>query len=175
MFQEQGLVQIYTGDGKGKTTAALGLAFRAAGHGARVVIIQFMKGWNGFGELKIIPKFKNITLLRTGMPKCVQPGHETEWDASEVQKGFRLAKKYAQPQMCDMLILDEITLALSHKLLSTEDLLKLIENKPRGLEIVITGRNAPQKLIEKADLVSEIKEIKHPLPQGIQARKGIEY
>lgn len=175
MFNDRGLVQIYTGDGKGKTTAALGLAFRAAGHGARVVIIRFMKSWNGFGELNIIPKLKNITLIHTGMPKCVQFGTETDWDATEAQKGFRLAKKYAAPQMCDMLILDEITWAISHKLLKTEDLLNLIENKPRELEIVITGRNASKELIEKADLVSEIKEIKHPLSQGIKARKGIEY
>lgn len=175
MFNDTGLVQIYTGDGKGKTTAALGLALRAAGHGARVVIIQFMKSYNGFGELKAITKFKNITLIHTGMPKCVRHGAETDWDAAEAQKGFRLAKKYAAPQMCDMLILDEITWAISHKLLKTEELLTLIENKPPELEIVITGRNAPQQLIDKADLVSEIKEIKHPLSQGIKARKGVEY
>lgn len=175
MFGEKGLIEIYTGDGKGKTTAALGLAFRAAGHGARVVIIQFMKSWNGFGELKVIPKFSNITLIHTGMPKCVRPGAESEWDASEAAKGMRLAKKYAAPGMCDMLILDEITWAISHKLLDTQELIKLLEKKPPQLEIVITGRNASQELIDKADLVSEIKEVKHPFAQGIKERKGVEY
>lgn len=175
MFGEKGLVEIYTGNGKGKTTAALGLALRAAGHGARIVIIQFMKSWNGFGELKALPKFKNITLIHTGMPKCIRMGAESEWDASEAAKGMRLAKKYAAPNMCDMLILDEISWAISHKLITTEEVLKLIQNKPESLEIVITGRDAPAKLIEAADLVSEIQEIKHPFTKGIKERKGVEY
>jgi len=175
MFGEKGLVEIYTGNGKGKTTASLGLALRAAGHGARVVIIQFMKGWNGFGELKALPKFKNITLIHTGMPKCVRMGAESEWDASEAAKGMRLAKKYAAAGMCDMLILDEITWAISHKLIKADEILKLIQGKPEALEIVITGRETAAELIEAADLVSEIKEIKHPFTQGIKERKGIEY
>ena len=175
MFGNKGTVQIYTGDGKGKTTAALGLAIRAAGHGARVVIIQFMKGWNGYGELKVLAPLKNVTLMHTGAPKCVRPGAESEWDAGEAEKGMRFAKKYAAPQMCDMLILDEITWAISHGLLKTEDVLKLIDKKPEQLEIVITGRGAPQELIDRADLVSEIKEIKHPFAQGVKERQGIEY
>ncbi len=175
MFGNKGLVQVYTGDGKGKTTAALGLLVRAAGHGARVVIIQFMKGWNGYGEYKLLSKIKNITLIHTGAPKCVSRGAESEWDKSEAENAFKFAKKYAAPQMCDMLILDELSWAISHGFIKTDDVLKLIDKKPEQLEIIITGRDVPQEIIDKAELVSEIKEIKHPFAQGIKERKGIEY
>ena len=175
MLGEKGLIQLYTGNGKGKTTAALGLALRAAGHGARVVIIQFMKSWNGYGELKALRQFKNITLVHTGRPKCVAFGAETEWDKSEVVQAFRLAQKYAAPQMCDLLILDEVTWAVAHGLLLQDELIKLLDNKPKSLEIVLTGRNAQPELIQKADLVSDVQEIKHPLSQGIKARIGVEY
>ena len=175
MFGNKGLVQIYTGDGKGKTTAALGLLMRAAGHGARVVIIQFMKGWNGYGEYKLLSELKNVTLIHTGAPKCVRSGAESDWDRSEAERAFKFAKKYAAPQMCDMLILDELSWAVSHGFVKTEDVLKLIDKKPEQLEIVITGRGMPPEIMERAELVSEIKEIKHPLAQGIKERKGIEY
>lgn len=175
MFGEKGLTQIYTGDGKGKTTAAFGLALRAAGQGARVAIIQFMKGWKHYGELRSAVLIPNVTLIQTGREDYVYRGKETPEDYTEAQRGLKLAQGFALPDKCDMLILDEINVALDYALIPLESVIELVMSKPHELELILTGRSAPQKLIEAADLVTEMREIKHPYRQGVQARRGVEY
>jgi len=175
MLGSKGLVEIYTGNGKGKTTSALGLAMRASGQGARVVIIQFMKSGEGYGELKSIAKLDGITLISTGHPGFTLRGEEKPEDFSEAERGLDLARRYAEPGACDMLILDEMNVALDRGLLKTEEVVSFIKNKPEDLELVITGRAAKQEIIEAADLVSEIMEVRHPYHKGIEARRGVEY
>lgn len=175
MFGEKGLVQVYTGDGKGKTTAALGLAMRTAGHGGRVAIVQFMKGWEYYGEIKSLAKLEGITLIQTGRPDYVYRYQEMAEDYSEARRGIRTAEEFMSSGEYDMLILDEINVALDYGLISMDSVIALIKDKPEQLELVITGRNAKVEIIELADLVTDMKEAKHPYMQGIQARKGIEF
>ncbi len=175
MFGEKGLIHIYTGDGKGKTTAALGLALRSAGHGARIAIIQFMKGWEYYGELKSVSLVPNITLIQTGRPDYVYRGKETPEDYAEAERAMRLAQEFISADKCDMLILDEINVALDYGLVSLDKVISLVNGKNEKTELVLTGRNARPELIELADLVTEMKEIKHPYKRGVAARKGVEY
>ena len=162
MFGSKGLIEIYTGDGKGKTTAALGLAVRACGHGAHVAIVQFMKGWARYGELTAVKHLPGVTLVHTGREKCIFRGDETDEDFKEAARGL-------------LVILDEINVAIDFGLVDADDVAELLRGKPEKTEIVLTGRNAPKSLLDMADLVSEMKEIKHPYRQGITARKGVEY
>ena len=173
MFGNKGLVQIYTGNGKGKTTAALGLALRASGQGAKVIIIQFMKGWEHYGELKAVQSLAGVTLIQTGRPDYVYRGQETDTDYSEASKGLALAKEHLTD--CDLLILDEINVALDYDLIRLNDVIELVKSKPESLEMVLTGRAADESLIELADLVTEKKEVKHPYQKGIEARRGVEF
>ena len=175
MLEQDGLIQIYTGDGKGKTTAALGLALRACGQGAKVAIIQFMKGWEHYGELSAVKLLPNVTFVQTGRPDYVYRGKEEPKDFQEAERGLALASEVASSGEYDLLILDEIIVALDYKLIPLCDVLTLLDSKPNSLEIVLTGRSAPKELTEKADLVTEMKEIKHPYQKGLQGRRGIEY
>lgn len=175
MFGSKGLIEIYTGDGKGKTTAALGLALRACGHGARVAIVQFMKGWAQYGELAVVKHLPNVTLVHTGRDKCIFRGDETAEDFTEASRGLKEAEKFIASGEYDLVILDEINVAIDFGLIDADDVAELIGRKPEKTEIVLTGRNAPKSLLEMADLVSEIKEIKHPYRSGVSARKGVEY
>lgn len=175
MFGEKGCVQIYTGEGKGKTTAALGLALRSAGHGAHVAIIQFMKGWKHYGELKSVLLLPNIYLVQTGRPDYVYRGHEKTEDYTEAQRGMQLARDFMASSKYDMIILDEINVAIDYGLVPLCEVAALVKNKPQNIELILTGRNAPGELIELADLVTDMKEIKHPYRRGISARKGIEF
>lgn len=175
MFNERGLFQIYTGNGKGKTTAALGIAMRAAGHGARVLIIQFMKGWCGYGELRTIEKLPEITLIQTGRPDYIYRGRETAEDYSEAERGLAAARNALKTGGCDMLILDELNVALDYGLVKLPDVVELVMEKPEDVELIITGRNAPKKLMEKADLITEMHLVRHPYDNGITARKGVEF
>ena len=175
MFGEKGLVQIYTGNGKGKTTAALGLALRACGQGAKAVIIQFMKGWDHYGELTSAKLIPNLTLIQTGRPDYVYKGRETQKDYEEAERGLRLAREYAASGECDLLILDEINVALDYGLVRLEDVVSFAKSKPENLELVLTGRGAAPELTELADLVTEMREIKHPYQKGVASRRGVEY
>jgi cob(I)alamin adenosyltransferase len=172
----QGLIQIYTGENKGKTTAALGLTIRAVGHGFRVHILQFMKGRQDFGELNGLKRLEpECQIEHYGTAGWVNKGQAQEQDVLEAQKGLERARELIALNTCDMLILDEIINAIWFELLSEDEVLQVLENKPEHMEIIMTGRNASQRLIEKADLVTEMVRVKHPYDQGIQARKGIEY
>ncbi len=169
----KGYVQVYTGNGKGKTTASLGLALRAAGAGLKVFIVQFLKQGD-YSEIKALSKFSgNITVKQSGLG-CFVKGKPSEEDIVAGKKGYELLKSTLIEGGYDLVIAEEGNVAVSCGLFTEEDLLALIDLKPEHVELVITGRNAGDKLIERADLVTEMKEIKHYYKQGVKARVGIE-
>lgn len=176
---KEGLVQIYTGEGKGKTSAAIGQAIRARGRGLRILFVQFLKGKEGSGE---------ISLLEAAGIKVICKGEKDKWIfpdrlKEEEKKKIRLELTHfldeishqAKAEKYDLVILDEINVALHYKLVDKDRFIDFIKRKPVSLEIILTGRHASPELIELAHLVSEIKSIKHPFDAGIKARRGIEY
>jgi len=167
------LIQVYTGNGKGKTTAALGQAIRAAGAGLKVYICQFLKG-KYYCELATLKKLKNIKVEQFGTT-CFISKTPTKKDIELAKCGLKAAKKAICAKFYDMVILDEINVALKLKLLKLEDVISLIKNVPQKTELVLTGRNAHPEILKIADLVSEIKDRKHYYKKGIKARRGIEY
>ncbi len=171
MTVERGYVQVYTGNGKGKTTAAFGLAMRARGAGYRVLIIQFLKGmeYSEHGSLKKL----GIDYELYGTKEFVV-GEPSEEIKELCKKGLERAKK-AFDEGYDLVILDEANVAVHLKAMELEDLLDVVRSKPESVELVITGRYAPKELVEIADLVTEMREIKHYYQKGVQARKGVEW
>lgn len=170
-----GLVIVITGNGKGKTTAAFGQALRAIGQGLRVFIVQFMKGRN-YGEFVAAEKYlPRLTIVRTGLDSFVMRDHPAPIDIELARQGFELAQKAVASGKYDMVILDEINVAVDFKLIPQEDLITLIKNKPPELDLILTGRYAAKAVIKLADTVSEVKEIKHHYAAGIKDRAGIEY
>jgi len=170
-----GKVELYTGDGKGKTTAAFGLALRALGHGYRVLVIQFMKGSSRYGELKSASRLRGLRIVRFGKKSHVKKGAATRKDLDEASKAVRSAREALRGGRFDIVILDEVNVAVDYGLVPVGDVLELIRNKNPKVELVLTGRYAHPSLIEAADLVSEMREIKHYYRQGVKARRGIEY
>jgi cob(I)alamin adenosyltransferase len=172
---EKGLIQVYTGNGKGKTSAALGLALRAVGHGLKVLIIQFMKGNFKYGELESARKLSPyLTIIPMGRETFVSKSHPDPADSQRAQEGFSLAKKAIENREFDIVILDEINMAVDYGLIPLSDLLQLIDSKPETVELVLTGRNAKSEIMDKADLVTEMVELKHYYHKGVKVRKGIE-
>jgi cob(I)alamin adenosyltransferase len=173
----KGIVEVYTGNGKGKTTAALGLALRALGHGMKVYIIQFMKGSSAYGELKSLEKFKpNVAVKQFGRKEFVDKKHPTRLDFKLAREALEKAKKVVASGKWDLVILDEINVALNFKLIGCGEVLDIIRSKPSHVELVLTGRYAPKEILDIADLVSEVKEIKHPYRSSrMPPRVGIEY
>jgi len=169
----RGYIQVYTGNGKGKTTAALGLALRAAGAGLRVFIAQFIKK-KRCSEHKILEQLSDYITLRQYGKGLILKREASESDIKAAQEGLRETKEIIGSGEFDMVILDEANVATHCGLISADDLLGLISQKPRNLELVITGRYADERVIRKADLVTEMKEIKHYRKQGVKARVGIE-
>lgn len=167
------MIQVYTGDGKGKTTAALGLALRAAGAGKKVYIAQFAKG-RDYGELAILNKIKQIKIEQCGR-RCFIKKRPEKQDIACAQAAWEKVKKIIAQKKYQLIVLDEINIALKLGLLSTKEVLSVIKEAPKDIEVVLTGRYAPQALIKIADLVSQIREIKHYYKKGVKARKGIEY
>jgi len=172
---EHGLVQVYTGNGKGKTSAAFGLALRAMGRGLKVYVIQFIKGGFDYGELYVVDKLPNLKLKAFGRGKFVTEKPPGKEDVELAQEALALAEQVVKNGEYDIVILDEINVALNLKLISLEKVLELIKNKPKHVELILTGRYAPSEIIETADLVTEMKEVKHPFNKGYKAREGIEY
>jgi cob(I)alamin adenosyltransferase len=169
------VLEVYTGDGKGKTTAALGLALRASGHGWNVLIIQFMKGNPEYGEVTAARGVKGVTLVQTGLPTFVEKGNPAPEDLAEAARGLGLAREALGSGKYRLVILDEINVAIDYGLLKLEDGLSLIDSCPEGVELVFTGRGAKRAVLERADLVSEIREVKHPYQRGFVNRVGIDY
>ena len=171
--QTRGLIQVYTGPGKGKTTAALGQAMRAAGQGLKVVMVQFVKGDPNSGEHLLVRKYPFLEIVQPNRGDCFkQPREELK---AAVDKAWELAQKCLADGHYDMVILDEIFIAVSMGLLDVSDVVNLIEAKPDKTELILTGRNAPPDIVRIADLVTEMLMIKHPFTEGTAARKGIEY
>ena len=169
----EGYTQVYTGSGKGKTTAAFGLALRAAGAGLKVYIAQFVKGMK-YSELDSIKKLSgSIEIKQYGRDCFIFRDPEAE-DIRVAQEGLKEVSKLMQSRKYDVIILDEANIATYYKLFSVDDLLELIQTKPENVELIITGRMADPRIIEAADLVTEMKEIKHYYQKGVQAREGIE-
>jgi cob(I)alamin adenosyltransferase len=172
----RGLVFVYTGDGKGKTTAALGHALRTAGHGNKVLVIQFMKG-KKYGEVLAAEKYLAglLTMVQCGLDSFVMKNNPASVDIELARQGLALAKKAIDSGDYQLIILDEINVALDFKLVELEEVLDIIRTKPASLDLVLTGRCAPAEVIELADMVSDVREVKHHLAQGIKERAGIEY
>ncbi|MEO0093774.1 MAG: cob(I)yrinic acid a,c-diamide adenosyltransferase [candidate division WOR-3 bacterium] len=169
------MIQVYTGDGKGKTTAAIGQAIRALGHNFKVLMIQFMKGDKSYGEIVATKDIPNFEIRQFGLPTFVKKGEPSPEDIRLAQEGLNFAKKALQSNQYQMIILDEINVAIDYGLVKLAEVLELIKICPKSIELVLTGRYAPKELIDLADLVSEIKEIKHPYTKGYVSREGIDY
>ena len=171
-----GLIQVYTGEGKGKTTAALGLAMRAAGHGQKTVMVQFLKPGTDSGERKSAAQYlPYLQIFSYGGARFVDKDNIAQQDRELAQAAWQKCRRVAKAELVDILILDEISLAIAYGLLDLAAVLRFLEQKPPRLELVLTGRHMPPEIIAAADLVTEMKKIKHPFDQGIAARKGIEY
>jgi cob(I)alamin adenosyltransferase len=176
-MKKKGLIQIYTGNGKGKSTAAIGQAVRAAGHGFKVGFVSFFKDPDafGYGEYKSLEKLG----IKTFRFAKKHPHFYKELNPDDVRRecsrALEFIKELFQDPSWDMLVLDEINIAVRDGFLKEEDVLSLLDAKPPQLELVLTGRGATEKIMEKADLVSEVREVKHPYSKGIKSREGIEY
>jgi len=167
-------IQIYTGNGKGKTTAAFGLALRANGAGLKVFIGQFVKGKAYNENIAVAKHLKNITVKQYGLG-CFIVDTPTANDIKAAHKGLKEMRKIIQKGDYDVVIMDEVNIALYYNLFEIDEVIELMKNKPDYVELVLTGRYAPKEIIELADLVTEMKEIKHYYQKGIQAREGIEF
>lgn len=168
-----GYIHLYTGNGKGKTTAAIGLAIRAAGAGKKVFIAQFVKGMP-YGELITLERIPEIEIRQYGLD-CFIVNKPTAEDTKAARTGLKEVSEIIKSNLCDVLVLDEVCIALYYKLFDENEVIGLLKDKPGDMEVVLTGRYAPTSLIEMADLVTEMKEIKHYYTRGIQAREGIEF
>jgi len=174
MSLEKGYTHVYTGAGKGKTTAALGLGLRAAGAGFKVCMIQFMKG-RRYSELDSVEDMPNFEIIQHGRDEFVSKENPAQIDIDLAQKGLVHAQEIIEKGKYDLVILDEINVAVDFNLIALEDVVELINEKPEKLELVLTGRSARPDVVKIADLVTEMLEIKHPYQKGVMARKGIDF
>lgn len=175
---ELGLVIVYTGKGKGKTTAALGMALRAIGHNYKICMIQFIKGSWHYGEMssskKLEPEFE-LTAVGKGFVGILDDKTPKEVHQKIAKEAIEIAKEKILSEKYNIIILDEINYAVNLGLVELADVLDLIKNKPQGITLVLTGNHVKQEIIDAADLVTEMKEIKHPFQRGIRAKKGIDF
>ena len=176
MNKEFGLIQVYTGDGKGKTTASLGLALRACGHGLKVLMLQFMKGDREYGEIKAAIYLPNFEIKQLGRDCFVDFANPDSVDVKMLIEGWQEAKEAILSRKYDIVILDEINIAMHAKFLPLEEVVDFLKNNDfKNTEIVLTGRQAPTEIIELADLVTEMKEIKHYFSKNIHSRDGFDH
>lgn len=169
-----GLLQVYTGEGKGKTTAALGLALRAWGHGLRVGVVQFMKKGEDYGEILALRKM-GIEVFQFGSGKLIAKGKHCQDDLDCAKRALDLSRSLLRSGEFDLLVLDEVNVALYFGLIEVGEVLDALRQRDGGVEVVCTGRNAPEELRREADLVTAMIVEKHPYDEGLEARKGIEY
>jgi len=171
----KGLVQIFTGDGKGKTSAALGAVLRALGHGLRVYFVYFMKGDYPYGERSILSSLSNVDMASFGQKGFVDPANVKPEEKEQARLALAAAREAMLSGNYDLVVLDEVNLAVAWKLVELDEVVRLINDKPQNVELILTGRRADAKLVQMADLVTEMLKIKHPYDKGIKARQGIEY
>ncbi len=172
---KKGLLAVFTGDGKGKTTAALGLAFRALGHGHRVCFIQFIKGRVKTGEAKVAKMHAPNLEFHVMGRGFTWKSDDIEKDIKAAREAWAFAASIIRRNSHNMVVLDELTYLLRYNMLEERDVLEVVMNRPENMHVVITGRGAPSAIIEKADLVTEMKAVKHPYASGIKAQKGFEF
>lgn len=170
----RGLVQVFTGDGRGKTSAALGVALRAAGHGLRVHIIQFMKGDYPYGERCALARLPSVDITVFGHEHFVDPASIRPEERAEAERALARAWDVIAGGDYDVVILDEVNVAAAWNLIGTEDVLAVIRGRPQTVEVLLTGRYAPPSIIQAADLVTEMANIKHPYQRGMLSRRGID-
>lgn len=176
MADNTGLVIVFTGNGKGKTTAALGMALRAWGQGMKILMLQFIKGDRTYGELLASQKLEGLEIRPVGEGFITGgSGEKLEHHRFAAQRALAEARREIISCRWDLIILDEIIYAVGFNLLTEEDLADIIAVKPPGTHLVLTGRNAPQSLIDRADLVTEMVAVKHPFTRGIKAQRGVEF
>jgi cob(I)alamin adenosyltransferase len=171
---ERGYVQLYTGDGKGKTTASLGLVLRALGQGLRPAVLQFMKADPNWGEIVSLRKL-GVPVQQCGLDHWVFAGKVTDEDRAAAAEGFARARALVESGDYDLVVLDELVTAVFFELVPVTSVLELIREKPEPVELVITGRRAPDELVAAADLVTEMRPLKHYFDAGVGARPGIEF
>ena len=169
------LVQVFTGNGKGKTTAALGTILRAIGHGFRVFIVFFMKGDSAYGEYDSLTKLPDVNIISFGLRHLIDPTNVDPEDIRQAKLAMEAAREATLSGKYDLVVMDEVNVAVEYKLIELDDVIDLVCQKPENVELILTGRYADNKLIEMADLVTEMVKVKHPFDKGINARKGIEY
>ena len=171
----KGLVHVFTGNGKGKTTAALGAILRALGHGLRAYIVFFMKGDYPYGEFSTLSKLPNVGMASFGFRHLTDPANIKPEEIEQAKLALSAAREAVLSGSYDLVVLDEVNVAIAFKLIELDEVIKLVGDKPPNVELILTGRYADSKLIEVADVVTEMIKVKHPYDEGILARKGIEY
>jgi len=173
--ENTGMVQIFTGNGKGKTSAALGTVLRALGHGLRVYIVFFMKGEYPYGERNTLSRLPNVDVVSFGFRHFTDPANIKPEEIEQAKLALSAAREAMLSGNYDLVVLDEVNVAVHFKLIEPDEVARLIGDKPRNVELILTGRYADAGLIELADLVTEMVKLKHPYDKGVPARKGIEY
>jgi cob(I)alamin adenosyltransferase len=169
------MVEIFTGNGKGKTSAALGVALRALGHNLQVYLIYFMKGNYPYGEQKILAQLPNVTIAKFGQETFVDPANIKPEEKAQAKEALETARQAIGSGKYDLIILDEINVTVAWKLIEVDEVVELIQQLPEKTELILTGRYAHPKLVSLADLVTEMVEVKHPYQKGVLSRKGFDY
>lgn len=175
MGSRKGMVQIFTGDGKGKTSAALGAVVRASGHGLKTSVIFFMKGQYPYGEFKTLAGLPGVHVASFGIRCLIDPNQLTPEEIAQAKMALKDAREAVLGGEYDLVVLDEVNVAIAYGLIDLEGVLQLVKDKPRNVELILTGRYARAELTAVADLVTEMVNLKHPYDKGVPARKGIEY
>ena len=173
--EERGLLIVHTGKGKGKSTAAFGMVFRAIGHGFPVGIVQFVKGAWGTGERDVLEKFPDLVTIKAMGEGFTWDTQDRQRDLAAARSAWEEAKRMIADPRYKMVLLDELNIVLRYDYLPLDEVLEVLRNKPRDLHVIVTGRNAKDELIEIADLVTEMTEIKHPFRSGVKAQAGVEF
>ena len=173
--EERGLLIVHTGKGKGKSTAAFGMVFRAIGHGYKVGIVQFVKGAWGTGERDVLENFPQLVTIKAMGEGFTWDTQDRQRDIAAARAAWDAAKEMIADPSYKMVLLDELNIVLRYEYLPLDEILEVLRNKPRDLHVIVTGRNAKEELIEIADLVTEMTEIKHPFRSGVKAQPGIEF
>ncbi|WP_019851195.1 cob(I)yrinic acid a,c-diamide adenosyltransferase [Desulfitobacterium sp. PCE1] len=171
----KGLLLAYTGNGKGKTTAALGLSLRALGHDQKVSFLQFMKGSKNYGEVKISEKLPNLTLVQTGRDCFVSYENPDPVDIAMAHEGLEILSQWFKEDRFDLIVADELLVALDFKLVTVQEVMELLEKRPPRLHLVLTGRYAPDEILAIADTVTIMQEHRHAYQQGVEAKEGMEF